>query len=227
MRAEFLIDLSQRIIPEKEHFRCRTHVDDVTKILPFVKHRPDIWYILGEMDFCTHVGTHIEVPYHHWKEGADTATFPVHKLIAPCVVLDFHTKKNGETMTLEEVKATAGDRIKPGDMVFIRQDMDKKFFTEEWNDQAHLSIEANQWLIDQGISLLGTDATGLEVPGTDYQPNHIACCKAGVPMIESLTNLDKLGDERHLCIVLPLPVVGLDASPLRVVAIKKGGLEWS
>ena len=78
--------------------------------------------------------------------------------------------------------------------------------------------------MDHKIACLGTDGTGLEVPGTDYQPNHIACCKAGIPMVESLTNLDKLGEERHLIIILPLPIVGLDASPVRVVAIKKGGL---
>lgn len=224
MKPEHLIDLSHRVVPDQEHFTCVTRVDDVTKILPDVKHRPDIWYILGEITYCTHIGTHVEVPYHHWKDGADTADFPVHKLIAPGVCLDFSHKKDGDTITLEEIRRHE-HRIQRGDIVFIRQGADKLYHSERWNEQAHLSIEANQWLVDKGIACLGTDAAGLEVPGTDYQPNHVAVCKAGIPMIESLCRLEELGEERHLVIVLPLPIVGLDASPVRVVAIKKQALE--
>ena len=223
MKEEYLIDLSHRIVPGKEHFKLETRVDDVTHILPEVKHRADIWYVLGEVTMCTHIGTHIEVPYHHWREGADTADFPIHKIIAPGVCLDFSHKNGGDTITLEEIRQY-DDRIMAGDIVFIRQDADKLYWTERWDELAHLSIEANQWLVDKGIACLGTDAGGLEVPRTDYQPNHVAVCKAGIPMIESLANLDKLGDERHLIIILPLPIEGLDACPVRVVAIKKGGL---
>ena len=224
MDKRYVIDLSQRIVPEREHFKCETRVDDVTNILPEVIHREDIWYILGEVTFCTHVGTHIEVPYHHWETGADTADFPVHKLIAPGVCLDFSHKRNGETITLEEIQEY-DDQIHRGDIVFIRQGADALYWSDQWNEQAHLSVEANQWLIDKGIACLGTDAAGLEVPGTDYQPNHVAVCEAGIPMIESLKNLDQLGEERHLILILPLPIEGLDASPVRVVAIKREGLE--
>jgi len=224
MKPEHVIDLSHRIIPEKEHFKCETHVDDVTRILPHVTHREDIWYILGEITFCTHVGTHIEVPFHHHREGADTADFPVHRLIAPGVMLDFAHKPVGSAISLEEIRAHDG-RIREGDFVFIRQGADLKYYTEQWTDEIHLSIEANQWLLNKGVCCIGTDATGVEVPGTDYQPNHVAVCTAGVPMIESLVGLERLGDERHLVVVLPLPVEGLDASPLRVVAIRKEGLK--
>jgi arylformamidase len=224
MKPEHVIELSHRLIPGKEHFKFQTHVDDVTKILPEVKHRADIWYILGEVTFCTHIGTHMEVPYHHQKNGADTATVPIAPLIAPGVVLDFSHKKPGETITLAEVKAH-DHRIRKGDIVLVRQGADKFYYTDKWNDQCHLSIEANQWLIDKGIACLGTDGAGLEIPGTDYQPNHLAVCAAGVPMIESLRGLEQLGTERYLIVLLPLPFEGCDASPLRVVAIKKEGLK--
>ena len=223
MKAEHLIDLSNRIVPGKEHFKFETRVDDVTKILPDVIHRPDIWYILGEVTMCTHVGTHIEVPFHHWKDGKDTADFPIHQIIAPGVCLDFSYKKPGDTVTLDELKQHEG-RIREGDIVFIRQGADKKYWSDQWNDQFHLSIEANQWLVDKKIACLGTDAAGLEIPGTDHQPNHVAVCQAGIPMIESLKGLERLGEERHLILILPLPIEGLDASPVRVVALKKEAL---
>lgn len=223
MKDMNIIELSHRIIPGQEHFKLETKVVDVTEILPEVKHRPDVWYVLGEVTYCTHVGTHIEVPYHHYQEGADVADFPFRQLIGDCVVLDFTHKGHRESITLEELQPY-DFLIKKGDIVFIHTGMDKYYRSERWAEQPYLTVEANQWLIDKEIACLGTDASGLEVPGTDYQPNHQAIFKAGIPMIESLTNLDLIENGKYTVFILPLPIEGLEASPLRVVAIRKGAL---
>ena len=47
MKKEKIIELSHRIIEGKENFKLELKVDDVTNILPEVKHHPDVWYILG------------------------------------------------------------------------------------------------------------------------------------------------------------------------------------
>ena len=218
-----IIELSHRIIPGKEHFKLETKVVDVTDVLPQVKHRSDVWYILGEVHYCTHVGTHIEVPFHHHKEGNDVADFPFRRLIGNVVVLDFRHKRHRESISLEEIQQY-DSLIKKGDIVFIQTGMDQFYRTDRWDEQPYLSIEANQWLIDKGIACLGTDASGLEVPETDYQPNHQAIFKAGIPMIESLTNLELIKNGNYVVFILPLPIEGLEASPLRVIAIRKGAL---
>jgi arylformamidase len=224
MEQSKVIELSHRMIPGKEPFKLVTRVEDVTKILPEVKHRPDVWYMLGEVTYCTHIGTHIEVPFHHKRDGADVADFPFHKLIAPLVVLDYRHKKPGEAITLEELKAH-DRRIRAGDIVFIQTGMDQFYRTARWNDQPYLTIEANQWLITKKIACVGTDAAGFEVPGTDYQPNHQAIFEAGIPMIESLTSLDRLDPkQKYIVFLLPLAIQGLEASPLRVIAIRREDL---
>lgn len=223
MRPDSVVELSHRIIPGREHFKMDVRVDDVTRILPEVKHRPDVWYVLGEVTYCTHVGTHIEVPFHHLADGANTADFPVRQLIGPLVLLDFRHKKDGETITLAEILEHES-RIHEGDIVFIWTGMDRHFRSDRWMEQPHLSIDANQWLANRGIGCLGTDAAGLEVPGTDTQPNHQAIFKAGIPMIESLTGLEQVEEGEFIVFVLPLPIEGLDASPLRVVAIRREDL---
>jgi arylformamidase len=48
--------------------------------------------------------------------------------------------------------------------------------------------------------------------------------KNNIAMVESATNLSKIGDERALVIILPLPIEGIDACPVRIIAIRKGGL---
>lgn len=223
MRKENIIELSHRIVPGRGPFKLEAQTWDVTEVLPDVKHRPDIWYIIGEVRFSTHAFTHIEVPYHHWEQGADLADYPLKNLIGEAVVLDFHHKRNGEVITLEEVQAHA-ERLRGVHMVFIRTDMDRYFFTERWNEQPYLAEDAMKWLIALGVTVIATDAAGFEVPGTDYQPNHLAMFQKNVAMVESCTNLAAIGDERVTVFILPLPIERVEACPVRIIAFRKGDL---
>jgi arylformamidase len=224
IKQQDIVVLSQRIEKEREFFKIETRVEDISKTLTDTHHRKDIWYVLGEVTFCTHVGTHIEAPYHHVKDGMDVADLPTHKLIGNCVVLDFRNKKDKEKITLEEIKKYDAF-IHEGDLVFIMTGMDKYYGTSRWMEMPYLAAEANLWLINKKIGCLGMDSAGLEIPGTDNQPNHTELFKAQIPQIESLTNLDKIENGKYIVIVLPLPIRGLDASPLRVVAIRKEALK--
>lgn len=223
MNKNCIIELSHRMIPNKENFKLETRVFDVTELLPDVKHRADIWYVLSEVTFSSHTGTHIEFPYHHWKDGLSAADYPIENLIGEAIVLDFSNKSNGEAITIEEVELHA-DHIKKGDIIFIRTDMDKLFRTDRWAEQPYLTVEAMDWLISHEPKVIGTDASGFEVPGTDYQPNHMKMFQNNIAMIESATNLSAIGDERVLTFILPLPIEGIDACPVRIVAFRKGDL---
>jgi arylformamidase len=225
LSADSFVDLSQKLVKGREFFKFETRVDDVTTILPDTKHRPDVWYILGEVTFCTHVGTHLEAPFHHIKEGIDVADIPINRLFGECVVVDFSEKKHQEAITLEEMKKH-DKRIPNECLLFVRTGMDRLYGTPRWMEFPYLTEEVTSWLIsEKKISCLGTDAAGLERLGTDYQPIHTILFKAGVPMIESLTNLDKVKENGFLVSVFPLPIKGLDACPVRVVAIRKDALK--
>ena len=219
------IELSHRMIPGKEAFKLEARTYDVTDELPQVKHRPDVWYILGEVTFSTHTGTHIEFPYHHRKDGADAADYPLDNLIGESVVLDFSHKNHGDAITDDEVKAHA-DRIKEGDIIFIRTDMDKLWHTERWAELPYLTPEAMDWLISLKPIVIGTDAGGFEVPDTDYQPNHMKMFENDIAMIESATNLAAIGADRVMVFILPLPIEGIDSCPVRIVAFRKGDLDY-
>jgi len=224
MRPDAIIELSHRMLPGRENFRLDVRNFDVTELLPEVTHRPDIWYILSDITMSSHVGTHVEFPYHHWRPGADAASFPIHRLIGEAVVLDFSHKRAGEEITLAELQIHAR-RLREGDIVFLRTDMDRFFRTERWADQPYLAPDALAWLIETfRPRVIGTDAAGFEVPGTDYQPNHLRMFQAGVAMVESATNLAAIGDARVLCFILPLPIEGIDACPVRIIAVRKEDL---
>ena len=138
--------------------------------------------------------------------------------------MDFTDKAPGEMMTLPEMQERAAG-VQKGDIVFHKTGMDKHFKTPDWELQPYLAEDAMAWLIqEKAPHIIGTDASGFEVPGTEYQPNHLKMFQHGIAMIESATNLDALGEGRALCFVLPLRLKGVDACPVRIVAVREGGI---
>ncbi|MHB9038882.1 MAG: cyclase family protein [Armatimonadota bacterium] len=214
-----LVDLSHVLKPGKEEFLLDLETHNVEDVVGYIKRREDVWYILQDIHMSSHVGTHIELPYHHWKTGADAAAFPLEKLIGQGCVMDFSHKKPNDIIDLDEIRGNAV-QVQAGDIVFIRMDCDKLFRTDKAHDRPILSTEAAQYLVNVGINCIGTDATGVELKGTDYQPNHQLFFSNNIPIVESATNLDKLESTRFHIAILPLAVEGLDSCPVRIVAFE-------
>ena len=186
-----------------------------------IERREDIWYIIQEVKMSSHVGTHVEFPYHHVKNGKSAADYPLDRLIGEAVLLDFSHKKKDEEITLQEV-LDCGVEVRKGDIALIRTDMHKLWKTPQGHDRPVLSLEATRYLVEEvGIHCIGTDATGLEVRGRDDQPVHVLLFENDVAMVESLTNLDQIKSSRFEIVILPLPVEGLDSCPVRVLAIEE------
>ncbi len=226
MDKSTIVDLSNRIIPGKEHFPYESQVDDVTKIIPYVKHHPDDWYVVGIVKYCTHIGTHIEAPYHHKRGGMDIADFPFQNLIAPLVVMDFSKKKGREQISLSEVKAY-DSKIHAGDVVLIYTGMDKLFHTDRWEEnKPYVTPEVASYLVSKKVACVGTDTSDIEVPDLLTQPVHQTLFAADIPMIESAANLDRVKDGDYIIVILPAPFVGLDSTPCRIIAIPRKEFHW-
>ena len=212
-----IVDLSHVLRPGAEEFLLRLDMHNVEEVATYIRRRPDIWYILQDIHMSGHVGTHIEMPYHHWREGADTARFPVERLIGPACVLDFSHKRPNELISREEVERNAV-RVERGDIVFIRTGCDRTYRTPKAHDRPITTTEAVQFLIERDVHCVGTDATGVELKGTDDQPNHQLLFRNNIPIVESATNLDRLSDSRFFVTILPIACEGLDACPVRIIA---------
>ncbi len=224
MDPDSVIDLSQRMIPSGEvNFKFELDLREARDSMPQLNYDDDIWYKIGYVSMCTHNGTHIECPYHHLSDGQDLISLPLSRLIGNLVLLDFAYKSVDDTITLEDFKKYDA-KIKEGDIVLIRTGQDKLFRTEKWCDYPYITIKAIKWLIEKKIACLGTDAAGIEDVLAHNQPGHITLFKGNIPLIESLTNLDKVKDGEFMVFVLPLPIEKCDTSPVRVVAVKKSAL---
>lgn len=175
--------------------------------------------IMSVVYMWSHVGTHVEAPLHFLTEGGDTASLSIEQLMGPAIVLDFRDKEVNEAITLEDFQA-AGD-IEVGDRVLTMTGRHDQYRTPQSHDRPYITEKAMRWLVeDRQINCLGTDSSGFEVRGVDHHPNHRILNHAAVPVLECLTNLIALRKQRIFLIALPWPVQGLDASPVRAVAIE-------
>jgi arylformamidase len=176
--------------------------------------------IMHDVYMWSHSGTHVEVSLHFYTGGKDTADFPPETFVGPAIRLDFRHKQKNEPISLADVKA-AGD-VRDRDIVILWEGRDHLYRTHDSHSRPYLAEDAAHWLAtEKKIKLLGTDSSGFEVRGVDTHPNHHLFFEAGVdiPVVECLCNLDKIPSSRFFFVGLPIPVKGLDASPIRAIAL--------
>ncbi len=215
-----IVDLTQHIIADKEHFPCEIIVQDIMDVMPQYKHAPGDWYVLSSVAWCNHCGTHVEMPFHHQEDGKDLSQIDFRTMIGPLCVINATAKKDKEEITLEDVKKYDA-KIKKGSVVFIWTGADKLFHTPSWDTlRPYLSPEAAKWLIvEKEIGCIGCDSPDIEVPDSMEQPVHGIVFSKEVPMVESCCNLGEVSEGDWVCMLLPYPIEGCDSIPTRIIAI--------
>jgi arylformamidase len=191
-----IVDLSHKLYPGKEEYHLDLITHHTDELYPQYKVGEGVWYILQDINMSSHCGTHIEFPYHHSKNGMDAGSYPLEKLIGNGLLLDYTHKKPGDAVTLTELKMH-GLKIRVGDMVLFNFNCARSYRTAQSHDRPYITTEAIRWLVlERKISLIGSDASGIEVKGAPNQPNHQFLMDHGVPIIESAAHLDQLRSER-------------------------------
>ena len=212
---ERVIDLTHVIQPTapdaQRKFVVRTH--DALEEIPG-KVRPEgEWYVMSDVDLMGHVGTHIEAPFHCLKKGADLSQIPLDRLVGDAVILNLVKAKAEGGVTLQQVQdaAKVAGGVRKGDIVFCRMGPTPYFATAPL-----------KWLVGQGMKLMGVDSAGVELADDTAHANinHLVLFRAGIPLIENLANLDRVSRPRVKVYALPVSVRGLDAFPLRVIAVE-------
>jgi arylformamidase len=223
-----VVDLSHTIIPGKEEYRLELDTRLSNEWPAFAKYKTanDEWYVLSEVTMSTHVGTHIEFPYHHFRDGADAGQFPLDRLMGEAVVIDISAWKNNECIDLGGLQSKAANLLRPGDAAYFYTGLDSYYRSPQQHDRPWFAPEAIEWLASQiRIKLMGVDTTGIEVRNpngspTDGQPNHELLLGQGIALIECMTHLEEFVDQRFFTYALPVKLARAEAFPVRVIGVQ-------
>ena len=176
---------------------------------------------ITEIQMVVHHGTHVDAPRHFMIDGPAFDEIPLERLYGTAVVWRIE-KGPLATITADDLK-TARPKLKRGDMVLLDTGWAQHVNTEKYEDHAHLSIDAAEWLIDHQVKLLGVDCstpdlTAHKRPAGFTWPVHHILLARGVLVAEHLTNLSALANQRVEAMFLAIPIAGSDGAPARVLA---------
>ncbi|MFQ5859803.1 MAG: cyclase family protein [Anaerolineae bacterium] len=171
--------------------------------------------------FSLHTATHIDAPYHFHADGLTIDRVPLDRLIAPATLVDLRSlARPGEAIRTAELWAAgvSADEDLSGRVVvcFTGWAADMWNTPDFYRGNPYLDEAAAGWLARREIAALGLDFSVDR--GAPY-PNHQLLLGRGIPLIENLINLDRIGRREFVIAALPLPVAGGNGGPARVVAL--------
>ena len=165
---------------------------------------------VAAVTFSTHSGAHADAPLHYDTEGAAIDEVDLAPYLGPCQVID--ARGCGPLIGLDFVRAHVQP---PVERVLFRTY--ERFPHAAW-EEGFTAVDpvAIDWLAAQGACLIGLDAPSLDPQDSKTMDAHHAIRRAAMRVLEGLV-LDDAPPGRYELIALPLPLTGLDASPVRAV----------
>ena len=170
-----------------------------------------------------HCSAHLDVPRHCVRGATDVADVPLEKLVLPGHLLDLTHKAKRDPISIDDLKTAAtqtGRKIGPGTAVLVWTGADADWgqpgFTME---RTYLPVDTARWLVEQDITLFGTDLIGMDDPNEWWWPTHRVWLEAEICMVQQMCNLDRLQGKEFLLVVVPLKLRDGTGCPVRPIAL--------
>ncbi len=213
-----IIDLSKKVTPGKAEGPLDTGKRKY-EIKPFT-------YPPGEtmhnIEMESHISTHVEAPSHfvpvrHGRSAKDISDLTLNSFFGMGVLVDckdLAPKTDIGRGVLERFG------IKEKDIVLIGN------CPHGGNDRCYLAKEGVEYLLGKKIKMVGVDDTVFpenpEFEGKDLNKyfTHDLMLSNDIPLIEGLANLADLKKQRFLFFGFPAKMGGLEAFPIRAVAME-------
>ncbi len=188
-----------------------------------------------------HSTTHIDAPWHYAPvtEGRKSKTIdevPLEWCYGEGMVIDMKHKADYDPITVKDIEDFLNENgltLTREMIVLIKTGRDQYNGTKEFHKVGTgMSAEATEWLIDQGIKVMGIDGWGWDLPlsymmekaketgdSEFFWEAHLVGKRKEYCHMEQLVNLDALPYSGFKVAVFPLKIVGASAAPARVVAM--------
>jgi arylformamidase len=164
-----------------------------------------------------HCGTHMDAPYHFFEDGETIDRTPLAWYVGPALLIRLPCDAHGMTIEPHHLAPHAA-QLRGLGRVVLNTGWHHRWGREDYF-VAHpvISGAAAQFMVDCGVRLVGVDTPSVDRPPYDA---HLAFLGAGTLIVENLTNLDAITSDVFELIVVPLKILGRDASPVRALAVE-------
>jgi kynurenine formamidase len=183
--------------------------------------------MISTLFILVHNGTHIDAPRHMIEKGAPIDQVPLQQIVKEAVLINLPGKGPNSTVSVADILAT-GVRFGPDVIPVIHTGWTEKMWGKPgfWEQMPYLENGVGELFARRGVPALAMDIFPEKTiwrvpldPGEVWVANHLALLGKGIPLIQFVTNLSKIGKDRFFMVALPLNLKGGDGSPARVIAL--------
>ena len=166
---------------------------------------------VSTLHMSAHCGTHVDAPQHFFDDGAGAEALPLEILCGRARVIEVTSRKPVAAEDFERLNLSEDIRL-----------LIKTHNSRLWGDPTFhadyigVSESGARHLVEHGVKLVGVDYLSIEPHGTPGHPAHHILLGGGTIVIEGL-NLRDVEPGVYEMYCLPLPIVGSDGAPARVV----------
>ena len=167
---------------------------------------------VSEIHFGSHTGTHVDAVKHFFDDGQPIDQIPLDRLIGPALLIEF--PDDVMSVTAEHLRAHELNRhtrvlLKTRNSSFLSR-------REFVKDYTFLTPDGAEYLVKQGVELVGVDYLSVEQFRSGHHRTHRTLLQAGVVIVEGLALIEpQAGTYEFIC--LPLRLVGIDGAPARAI----------
>jgi arylformamidase len=211
-----IIDLSKPLDPAAETRRCRLFRFNTGGAIPDYH---------THMDLMSHLGTHVECPYHHNDDWPDVLSLPLTRFMGRAVYAKVSDLPPNSHILPADMNRTWGPKIKKDDIVLLNSPYGMEPFTSKTNTDEDKRLfvcrELAGWFAEKEVKCVGFgDGVSIENSYEDVCAFHDVLMAKNIVFLEVLKNLDALQSDVFFMSYAPLPIRGLDSSPVRAYAIE-------
>ena len=164
--------------------------------------------------FGSHTGTHADAARHFFDDGQPVDRIPLERLIGPATLIAF--PDDVRSVTADHLKS---QNLKGSKRVLIRTRNSALLSQRDFvPDYTFLAPDGAQYLVDQGVELVGVDYLSIEQFHSGHHRTHRTLLERSVVIVEGL-DLSAPPPGQYQFICLPLRLEGCDGAPARAVLI--------
>jgi kynurenine formamidase len=185
---------------------------------------------VSRFELLAHGGTHIDAPRHFFASREGITDIDIHAFVKTGVRIDLSHKRSGESISSSDLKKAA-PKVSSDEIPVIYTGWTERAWGSNrfYEDSPWFKSDVAEWVMSLGVQAFGCDCFNdtrnfdLQAEGDSAErfPVHSRLLRERVLLIELLTNLSQLSNERFLLVALPLKIRGAEAAPARVVAIEE------
>ncbi len=173
----------------------------------------DTPFQIGKIEMVSNTGTYIDCPFHRFEHGKDLAALD----------LDDFTNLEGILINAENITEIGLNFLKginvKGKAVLIHSGWSKHWNTDQYfENHSYLTTEAAIYLRNHGAKLVGIDSLNIDDTRQMKRPVHTTLLGADILIVEHMTNLHLLNNQKFTFSAIPPKIIGMGSFPVRAFA---------